>query len=153
MWLVCIFPECKTTACFNNESESNGLYCNVHKLNGMINVNRRYCIYPGCKITANYNNYGEKIPLYCMTHKLDTMVNITNKRCIYTDCDIRPNYNFEGQKISLYCKWANTKFFSKMAIFGIGIIMDCILKSLNRLNSSPTEKFVLMALKIREIGA
>lgn len=35
---MCIHPDCKTRANFNNVGESKGLYCSSHKLDGMIDV-------------------------------------------------------------------------------------------------------------------
>jgi hypothetical protein len=102
---MCIHPDCKITASYNNEGERKPLYCVTHKKEDMINLINKYkkCIYQDCKIRANYNNRGEKKPLYCVTHKKEDMVDTINKKCIHPDCKKIAIYNNEGDKKPLYC--------------------------------------------------
>ena len=94
---------CGICACFNMEGEKNGLYCNEHKLAGMVDVKHKRCIYEGCKIRPNFNVEGETEGLYCNTHKQVGMIDVKHKRCIYEGCKTRPSFNFEGETEGLYC--------------------------------------------------
>lgn len=93
------------------------IYCNEHKLPGMINVSNPLCTDERCwsgdpviPKRASYNFEGEKNPLYCEYHLKDGMINITkiNQKCKFQDengkkCTKRASYNYEGLK-PLYCK-------------------------------------------------
>lgn len=60
----CKFKECKTIACFNIKGESKGIYCSLHKLDGMVDVKNKKCIHNGCEKHPIYNKEGEKTALY-----------------------------------------------------------------------------------------
>ena len=103
---MCIHDGCEVKyPCYNKEGESKGLYCDEHKLDGMVDVKNKKCIYDGCKVRPAYNNDGETKALYCAKHKLKGMVNIAarNKKCIQHGCDTISCYNKEGETKALYC--------------------------------------------------
>ena len=84
---ICKHAGCKKRATYgyiinntNNFSSSKRLYCNLHKLNDMINLNNKCCIIKNCEITANYGFINKK-RLYCFMHKLDNMIHLSNKIC------------------------------------------------------------------------
>ncbi len=39
---------CKKNAIYNTEGQTNGIYCGIHKPNGMVNVVNPRCIHDGC---------------------------------------------------------------------------------------------------------
>lgn len=104
--LICINNKCNKRACFNYKDTQQRLYCNIHKLNNMININdiNRICIIDNCVIRATYNYNTKQKPIYCNKHKLDNMHNIINKKCLHHNCNITPIYNYENIKIPIYCK-------------------------------------------------
>ena len=97
--------QCKTYPVYNNFGETKGLYCALHKLEGMVDVKNinKVCKHPGCKTRSSYNNEGEKKGLYCALHRKDGMVNVTCKMCIHPECKTQAAYNIEGEKKGLYC--------------------------------------------------
>jgi hypothetical protein len=99
----CIYPECKTRPAYNKEGDTKGLYCSVHKLEGMVDVKHKTCIHEGCKTQPAYNKEGDTKGLYCNEHKLEGMVNVKSKTCIHPGCKTIPNYNKEGETKALYC--------------------------------------------------
>ena len=99
---MCIYEGCKVFGSYNIDGEKKGLYCLIHKLDGMVNVKRPSCIYEGCKKQPFYNYNGEK-RLYCITHKLDGMTNVVSPTCIHEGCTKQPVFNNKGEKKTLYC--------------------------------------------------
>ncbi len=101
--MKCIIENCNTQPIFNYENKKIGLYCNVHKLDNMINVKNKKCLYNNCKTRPCFNYENKKIGLYCNVHKLDNMIDITHKKCLYNNCKTRPCFNYETEKKGLYC--------------------------------------------------
>jgi len=99
---TCNFPGCKTCPCFNMPDKNCGLYCNEHKLEGMIHVLVKRCLHTNCQKRANFN-FPDKKGLYCAEHKLEGMINVVEKTCIHPNCMKRPSYNVPNKK-RLYCK-------------------------------------------------
>ena len=64
-----------------------GLYCNLHKLEGMINVQDRKCVKKPC-----FNYQGETIGLYCNDHKLGGMINVKVGICVFEGCMKVPKF-------------------------------------------------------------
>ena len=95
--------ECNKRPSFNVKGETKPLYCFDHKLDDMINVNKKTCIYEGCSTQPSYNFAGEKKGVYCDKHKLIDMIDVKNKTCIYVGCNTTPSYNFAGKKKGIYC--------------------------------------------------
>ena len=93
----CKFNGCKKRSTYNYEGEKTAIYCNAHKLNGMINVKHKTCIFDGCKKQPTYNYEGEKTAIYCNAHKLNGMINVKHKRCILC------NYIRANRKYKPYC--------------------------------------------------
>ena len=100
---MCIHEGCKVRPNYNVEGETKGLYCDTHKLDGMVDVKSKKCIHDECKTQPIYNKEGETKGLYCDTHKLDGMVDVKNKTCIHDKCKTQPIYNKEGEIKALYC--------------------------------------------------
>jgi hypothetical protein len=101
--LYCIYEGCSTRSCYNFAGEKRGIYCNKHRLVGMIDVKSKTCIYDGCSTQSYYNFAGEKRGIYCNKHRLVSMINVKRKTCIYDGCGTRPSYNFAGEKLGIYC--------------------------------------------------
>ena len=101
--LYCIYEGCSTRSCYNFAGEKRGIYCNKHRLVGMIDVKSKTCIYDGCGTRPSYNFAGEKLGIYCDKHKLVDMINIVSKMCIYEGCSTQSSYNFAGEKLGIYC--------------------------------------------------
>ena len=100
---VCLQKGCKIIPIYNNENETIGLYCNKHKLDGMVDVKNKKCIYSNCKKQPTYNKEGAPKGLYCVRHKLEGMIDVINKTCIYPSCKIQPAFNNKNETIGLYC--------------------------------------------------
>jgi len=101
---LCKNVDCKQRASYNLESESNALYCAIHKLEGMVDKIHKSCIYSGCKKIPGFNIEGETKALYCATHKLDGMINVVNKKiCIHLGCIKLAGFNVEEELNPLYC--------------------------------------------------
>ena len=67
----CLHENCMTIPNFNIPTEKIALYCNIHKLENMINIKNKNCIYENCKTQSLYNFINEKTTLYCNIHKLE----------------------------------------------------------------------------------
>lgn len=95
----CVNVKCNKYAVYNNPGSSTKLYCNDHKMKGMINLNMKKCEEPGCKQKASYNALGEKTKKYCNKHKLDGMVIIKTNLCL--DCNKVARFGSDNKKV--YC--------------------------------------------------
>jgi hypothetical protein len=100
----CVHPECSTRAYFNTKGEDKPLYCNKHKLDGMIDVLNKKCKGDGCEMIPHFNYPEEKGGIYCRYHALEGMKDVVTKRCIHEGCDKFRRYNYENEKLPLYCK-------------------------------------------------
>jgi len=100
---MCLHPGCKTQAIYNFEGLAKGIYCSVHKKEGMMDVKNKKCVHDCCKRQPIYNNDGETNALYCSEHKKDLMVNVKHKRCIHEMCKKHPIFNVSGGTKGLYC--------------------------------------------------
>jgi len=100
---TCIYENCKTHPNYNIEGETKGLYCKLHKKDGMINVISHKCAHEQCKTQPNYNVSGRKTGLYCALHKKDGMINVKCKLCAHPNCKKQPSYNNKDEKNVLYC--------------------------------------------------
>ena len=100
---MCIYAGCKIIPNYNTEGETKGIYCSVHKLDGMVDVISPTCIHTGCKKQPTFNNEGATNALYCSAHKLEGMVNVISPTCIRAGCKTRPTFNTEGNTKALYC--------------------------------------------------
>lgn len=104
-------------ASFNLPHETKAKYCEKHKTDEMINMNRNTCIAVDndgkkCTTTAQFNMAGQP-PRYCSQHAdKRTMVNIANRKgkCQGVDKDgnpckkTYPVYNFPSENKPIYCK-------------------------------------------------
>jgi hypothetical protein len=77
----CAHEECKKQPTYNLSGRKIGLYCTLHKKDGMINVKCKLCAHPNCIKQPSYNNKDEKNVLYCSEHKKDGMVNVKDTTC------------------------------------------------------------------------
>jgi hypothetical protein len=78
---TCTHPDCKKQPNYNIEGGKRGLYCSLHKTDGMINVIMTTCIHPECKTQPIYNIIGQTKGIYCSIHKKEGMVNVKDKTC------------------------------------------------------------------------
>ncbi len=99
----CLIQNCNIYPCFNFENNNSGMYCNSHKLEGMVNIKDKRCEFQDCKTRACFNYENCKNPIYCNTHKLEKMENVKNKKCLFNGCKITTLYNYEGKKKAIYC--------------------------------------------------
>ena len=100
----CIYNVCETRASFNTLGETKGLYCTVHKKDGMVDVKNKRCAHLGCDKQSAFNTPGETKGLYCANHKKDGMVDVKNKRCAHVGCDkLNPCFNTPCETKGLYC--------------------------------------------------
>ena len=75
---------CVTQPAFNNPSQTTGLYCGSHRIDGMVDVISAICSFENCFKTPIYNFEGKTKRLFCGEHKIDGMINIKNNRTIIT---------------------------------------------------------------------
>jgi len=102
----CVYHEgCDTRPTYNVPGETCGLFCKLHKTDGMIDVKNKRCVHPeGCDTMPNYNVPGETRGLFCKIHKTDDMVNVVSKRCAHPEgCEKQPVYNIPGENQALFC--------------------------------------------------
>jgi len=95
----CIY--CYKKAYYNTNDEENAKYCKDHKLENMVNINKKRCIHKNCNRKAYYNNIGFPVK-YCSDHKLENMVNVIFKKCKIEDCKEIAHYNNYGES-PIYC--------------------------------------------------
>jgi hypothetical protein len=82
--------ECNKTASYNVAGMKKGIYCNEHKLEGMINVRDKKCKETGCNMIPTFNFIIEEIK-YCNDHCPDS--NLVKKRqCKYCDINEESKY-------------------------------------------------------------
>lgn len=62
---------CDKQACFNSPNTKPAIYCNSHKIDGMINVKDAKCL--SCGKRPNFGLPNGK-PLYCSEHKTINMI-------------------------------------------------------------------------------
>ena len=100
---MCQEKGCKTRPNFNILGESKGIYCGLHKKDGMVDVKHPKCIYKGCKTRPVFNISGESKGIYCSDHKQDDMVDVKSPKCIHEGCTKIPNFNTTGASKGIYC--------------------------------------------------
>lgn len=95
---------CDNKANYNFSIEIKGKYCNEHKIEGMIKINKKevcknfYCNKTACFGYLNTNKYE-----YCNIHKENNMINLKIKKCVFEGCDENAYYNLENYKYGIYC--------------------------------------------------
>jgi hypothetical protein len=94
---------CHKRASYNYLGETNAIYCNSHKLEGMINIRDSKCIESGCYRIPSFNTCGEKKAIYCRLHKKAEMVNVREKVCKTTYCTTQVGNNkYDGYCLRCY---------------------------------------------------
>ena len=88
---LCAF--CTTRASYNYVGEKMGIYCQMHKLHGMVNVKDAKCIEHGCMILPSFNYSGLKKGIYCRLHKKSSMINVREKTCKTLYCTTQVGNN------------------------------------------------------------
>lgn len=97
---ICQYTNCTKRALYNFQNLKTTIYCGVHKLNDMVNINKKSCDFINCYKSPLYNFDGEK-PKYCINHKLHNMIMVTGKKC--SKCKkLTATFNFQGGKPE-YC--------------------------------------------------
>ena len=84
---------------FNLPNEKQGIYCSVHKKEGMVDVKSKTCL--ECKKIPAFNLPDKNRGIYCEEHKKEGMVNVKSKTCL--ECKKQPTFNLPGNKTRLYC--------------------------------------------------
>lgn len=64
----CKIDDCTVRPCYNYNGEKIRLYCNRHKLDGMINITDKLCEVKGCGVGVSYAAPGSKTKTHCATH-------------------------------------------------------------------------------------
>jgi hypothetical protein len=100
---LCREGNCKLIPSYNYQGNKQGIFCNIHKLEEMMNVKDKKCEYEKCNKLPTYNYEGESKKRFCVIHKLNAMVDILHKRCHHEGCLIRPTYNYINETTPLYC--------------------------------------------------
>jgi hypothetical protein len=102
---TCVFDGCKrVTPCYNKPGSTNGLYCAIHKLDGMVDVKNKTCAFDECKKQPAYNKPGSTKGLFCAVHKELGMEDVISKTCVFDGCKrVTPCYNKPGSTNGLYC--------------------------------------------------
>lgn len=100
-----VYCICGKIASFNYNDEKKPLYCNNHKLHGMININKKkyLCANINCNKRANFNYINHRNAIYCYNHRLENMININSKKCEYIDCNKKPIFKYVNDKYSRFC--------------------------------------------------
>ena len=88
--------KCNKNPSYNFEGETKRLYCNEHKLNGMINLRKSKCL--ECNKFSSYNYEGEKKGIYCFDHKLEGMINVKAPKC--EKCNKIPTFGLSKDSIT-----------------------------------------------------
>lgn len=88
---------------YNTPGETKGLYCDLHKKPGMVDVKNKKCLEANCRTQPCYNNPGETKGLYCDIHKKEGMIDVKNKKCLEPGCKTIPSYNVAGNPKGIYC--------------------------------------------------
>jgi hypothetical protein len=99
----CEYLECVTYAVFNIASETKGIFCKIHKKEGMVDVISKRCNYIGCEIRPNFNLPSKKQGIFCSLHKKPEMINVVSKRCNYIGCEIQASFNLPSKKQGIFC--------------------------------------------------
>ncbi len=97
---ICIEPDCKTHASFNDEDKKGGLYCSKHKKDGMIDKVSKKCKI--CKTKCPSHNLEGLKPEYCADCKNKDMINVKNKKCKVCKKK-QPTFNHPDKKKAEFC--------------------------------------------------
>lgn len=92
----CIHVDCNRFASYNHPGLNTRLYCNSHKIKGMINITTVKCDYEGCKNLASYNYPDIKIKKFCVKHKSPEMVFIKSNLCI--ECGKSAKFGYDCKR-------------------------------------------------------
>ncbi len=98
---------CLSGASFNDPDKNTGLYCHLHKKDGMIYVRTGRCQHPGCVKFPLFDYPGNhrKRGAYCDLHKKDGMILcLRYKKCNQDDCQVVASFNTPDKTEGLYCK-------------------------------------------------
>jgi hypothetical protein len=105
----CLEDDCQKYPIFNLPSEKTGLYCSVHKKNGMKDVMNAKCFEKNCEKRPHFNLPNESKPLFCKQHSTENMLDKTHKKCAGENCEIRPHFNLPNESKPLFCKIHSTE--------------------------------------------
>ena len=73
---------------YNYKGVKGGLYCDEHKMNGMVDVKHKRCKEIDCTKRPTYNYKSNKNGLYCVEHKLDGIIDVKHKKCKKKGCTV-----------------------------------------------------------------
>jgi hypothetical protein len=98
---TCCYPGCSIQPYFNYPGKKFAIYCDIHKLDTMVNVLSNKCLECG-KIPSF--GYEKGKALYCGDHKKDNMRNLKNNTCEFEGCVRQPSFNYKGETKYRFCK-------------------------------------------------
>ena len=78
--VVCKFKNCKVNPSYNFKNNTTRLYCNRHRLEGMVNLKVKMCIFKDCNEMAMYGLKTDRINIFCKNHKNEQHVNVNSTR-------------------------------------------------------------------------
>jgi len=99
----CKFNNCIKSPNYNYKGEKKRLYCNSHKLEGMIDVKNKPCENIDCIKLPVFNYPNTQKARFCNSHKLTGMVNIKDKTCEFDNCTTIPIFNYAHENFAVYC--------------------------------------------------
>ena len=93
---------------FNIPTETKPLYCDEHKLEGMINTRFKNCQSLKCKETPIFGLPDKRVQ-FCIKHKKPNMINLVlENKCSILDCNEEYTQNINTTK---YCNKISNDFF------------------------------------------
>lgn len=60
--------------------KASGIFCSMHKAEGMVDVRNKHCLHPDCNKCPSFNYAGKTPGIYCGLHKLPGMIDVKHKR-------------------------------------------------------------------------
>lgn len=60
--------------------KASGIYCSMHKAEGMVDVRNKHCLHADCNKCPSFNYIGKTPGIYCGLHKLPGMIDVKHKR-------------------------------------------------------------------------
>lgn len=79
---------CKKNATFNFAGNKQRLFCDQHKLQGMVSLHTGARRCKLCPKEASFNTPGEVARLFCKSHATSGMTDVGSRRCKTLGCDI-----------------------------------------------------------------
>jgi hypothetical protein len=140
--------DCGTVACYNLPGTKKGIYCDVHKKPGMVDVRNSKCT--DCGINASFG-FPTKKPVKCRQHAEHGMISNPRKKCNIDMCKQYAIYGTYGHERCFEHKQKNDINFAESVCSSCGLL-EILSESLCRYCDPETGNFVALA-KQREVKA